>query len=121
MYTHVDNSKIDLLHKNVVHWSMYSFFMKKIVFIFLHNTMSMAEAWLGGIGEYPPHPSGFTLEYQINVGLRLLNFEFFSQAYALIRYPTFINFPSHAGTSSTDIVNMLYKYVHMYYIITIQS
>ena len=28
MYTHVDNSKIDLLHKNVVHWSMYSFFMK---------------------------------------------------------------------------------------------
>ena len=60
MYTHVDNSKIDLLHKNVVHWSMYSFFMKKIVFIFLHNTMSMAEAWLGGIGEYPPHPSRFS-------------------------------------------------------------
>ena len=39
-----------------------------------------------------------TLEYQINVGLRLLNFEPFSQAYALIRYPTFINFPTHAGT-----------------------
>ena len=39
-----------------------------------------------------------TLEYQINLGLRLLNFELFSQAYALIRYPTFINFPMHAGT-----------------------
>ena len=37
-----------------------------------------------------------TLGYQINVGLRLLNFEPFSQAYALIRYPTFINFPTHA-------------------------
>ena len=33
-----------------------------------------------------------TLGYQINVGLRLLNFELFSQPYALIRYPTFINF-----------------------------
>ena len=31
-----------------------------------------------------------TLGYQINVGLRLLNFEPFSQAYVLIRYPTFI-------------------------------
>ena len=70
MYTHVDNSKIDLLHKNVVHWSMYSFFMKKIVFIFLHNTMSMAEAWLRGIGEYPPHPSGFR-QYHLVPRLRL--------------------------------------------------
>ena len=41
---------------------------------------------------------GPTLEYQINVGLRLLNFELFSQAYALIRYPTFIDFPMHADT-----------------------
>ena len=40
-----------------------------------------------------------TLGYQINVGLCLLNFKAFSHAYALIRYPTFINFPTHAGTS----------------------
>ena len=39
-----------------------------------------------------------TLEYQINVGLRLLNLEPFSQAYALIRYPTFFNFPMHTVT-----------------------
>ena len=29
--------------------------------------------------------AGPTLDYQINVGLRLLNFESFSQGYALIR------------------------------------
>ena len=28
------------------------------IFIFFHITMSMAEAWLGGIGKYPPHPEG---------------------------------------------------------------
>ena len=34
----------------------------------------------------------YTLLYQINVGLRLLIFEPFSQGYVLIRYPTFISF-----------------------------
>ena len=29
--------------------------------------MSMAEAWLGGIGEYPPHPSGFR-QYPLSRG-----------------------------------------------------
>ena len=33
-----------------------------------------------------------TLLYRINVGLRLLIFEPFSQGYILIRYPTFISF-----------------------------
>ena len=32
--------------------------------------MSMAEAWLGGIGEYPPHPSGFR-QYHLVPRLRL--------------------------------------------------
>ena len=56
--------------------------------------------------------SSSTLEYQINVGLRLLNFEPFSQAYALIRYPTFINFPMNY--MATDIVRMSCKvYIHI--------
>ena len=46
MSPHRDNSKkFPLLGESVE------------IFIFLTITMSVAEAWLGGIGEYPPHPS----------------------------------------------------------------
>ena len=39
-------------------------------------------------------PTAITLDYQINVGLRLLNFEHFSKGYTLICKATSINFPS---------------------------
>ena len=42
-----------------------------------------------------------TLLYQINVGLRLLIFELFSQGYVLIRYPTFISFGNLAQGYAT--------------------
>ena len=39
--------------------------------------------------------------YQINVGLRLLIFELFSQGYVLIGYPTFISFGNLAQGYAT--------------------
>ena len=39
--------------------------------------------------------------YRINVGLRLLIFEPFSQGYVLIRYPTFISFGNLAQGYAT--------------------
>ena len=67
------------------------------------------------VGTYYDHPiqQPITLDYRIAVGLRLFIISTFSQAYALIRYPTFINFPTHAAQyKATDIVRMSYKYVH---------
>ena len=64
----------------------------------------------------------FTLGYQINVGLRLLNHDPFSQAYVLIRYPTFINFPTHAGTKlRTSSVLKSYKYLCTTYSVLIHK
>ena len=45
MYTHVDNSKIDLLHKNVVHWSMYTHVDNSKLILLLSR-------WVY-LGEYP--------------------------------------------------------------------
>ena len=108
-YTHRDNSKIWWYWKIPDLWK-YLFF--------LHITMSMASAWLGGIGKYPPHPSRLR-QYLLLRRLRLRRSEVLPQPLRILRVfsntssPCWCHYYNVSGLCEVKLILLLSRWPYI--------